>query len=154
MKTFKLIIIYSLILSLILVGCGKKNTIAPKSTFVDKPTSKVGFGTISGICSVCKTKSNYMLAVKCGDYNATVCSPACGSRFRAYPTYYGDHYTITKSLPAPLAKGMGSIKGTCSVCGKNANDLMAIKVDTFNGTICSPDCGGKFRANPTQYGKK
>jgi YHS domain-containing protein len=154
MKFLNLFMIITLIVSLALTGCGKKPTVAAKPKIPAQPTTYTGFGSIAGVCSVCKTKSNYLLAVRSGEYNALVCSQGCGERFRAYPTYYGDHYTVTKTIAKPLAKGFGSIKGTCSVCGKKADDLLAVKVDTYNGTVCSMDCGGKFRANPAQYGKK
>jgi YHS domain-containing protein len=154
MKTLVLLMAFILIFASGFTGCGKKTTVNTKTKFVDQPMSTVGFGTLSGTCSVCKTKSEHLRKVSNGDYRATVCSPSCGTNFQANPTYYGDHYTVTRTAPPPPTKGFGATKGTCSVCGKKADDLLAVKVDTYNATVCSMDCGGKFRAAPAQYSKK
>ncbi len=91
MKKFNLFIIFIMILTLIFTGCGKKSTVTTKPKPADVPMSTVGFGTLSGTCSVCKAKSDHLLAVKQGEYKATVCSQACGDKFRADPTYYSEH---------------------------------------------------------------
>jgi YHS domain-containing protein len=144
-----------LIFITVLTGCGKKKeTTSTGPKFVDKPMSTTGFGTLSGTCSVCKTKSDHLLAVKNGEYNATVCSQLCGDRFRSAPTYYGDHYTVSKTPPPPPPKGFGAAKGTCAVCKKTSSDLLTTKSGEYTATVCGQACGDTFRAAPAQYGKK
>lgn len=89
-----LLLIVTLMLAVFVTGCGKK---ADQANKIDPgpPTTKQGFGALSGTCSVCGKKSENLLAVTAmnGGYTATVCGQACGDKFRAVPAQYGTRKT-------------------------------------------------------------
>ena len=87
MKFFSLLMVCALVFALTLSGCGKKVGVKPAPAQV--PITTAGFGSVSGTCSVCKKKSDNLLAMTIGDLTATVCSSDCGGKFRTNPNYYG-----------------------------------------------------------------
>jgi hypothetical protein len=104
------------------------------------PMTTKGFGCVSGVCAVCKTKSANLLSTSYNGNTALVCGKACGDKFRADPTGTG----------APQA--FGSAAGKCSVCGRTSTGLLQLSTEGRKAGVCGQKCGDTFRAAPANYG--
>ncbi len=134
MRHFRVFVLAVCLLpALLMIGCGKKPPAGPVY-------STEGYGSETGACAACGKQSNHLLRISFQGHTGLVCSQACGDKFRANPQGIGEPET------------MGAVAGKCSVCGRSSKGLLRITANGRVATVCGPDCGDKFRANPAAYG--